>query len=128
MYRERAAIRHRDRGYPLSKAELLAWRELECRWHMAHCEAPAAGVCAGCRQPIGTEIVIVMIDGNRCHDRAGHACLILAQCGDGSVGCAWFAAAGKRGLSNVPDSPNGVGVVQIDDSSPRSLRRVSPDR
>jgi hypothetical protein len=41
---------------------------------MAHCEPGAAGVCAGCQQPIGTENVIVMVDGNRCHDGAG-ACL-----------------------------------------------------
>ena len=76
MYRERAVIRQRDRGYPFSKAELLAWRELECRWHMAHCEPAAAGVCAGCQQPIGGEGIILLIDGNRVHDRNGHGCLI----------------------------------------------------
>jgi hypothetical protein len=43
---------------------------------MAHCEPAAAGICAGCQQPIGSDDVIVMIGGNRCHDRAGHACLI----------------------------------------------------
>jgi hypothetical protein len=76
IYQERAAIREHDGGYSRLEAELLAWRELECRWHMAHGEPAAAGVCAGCQQPIGTENVILLIDGNRCHDRAGHACLI----------------------------------------------------
>jgi hypothetical protein len=63
-------------GYPRSEAELLAWRELECRWHLAHCPPAAAGICAGCGQPLGGVAVVVMIDGNRVHDRAGHACLI----------------------------------------------------
>jgi hypothetical protein len=76
MYEERAAIREYNGGYLRSEAELLGWRELQCRWHMAHCQPAAAGVCAGCDQPIGNENVIVMLDGNRVHDRNGHACLI----------------------------------------------------
>jgi hypothetical protein len=76
LYQERAAIREYDGGYTRSEAELLAWRELECRWHMAHCQPAAAGVCAGCHQPLGNEDVILLLDRNRVHNRDGHACLI----------------------------------------------------
>ena len=43
-------------------------------WRMAN-RLPQVFVLAA-RQPIGAENVILLIDGNRCHDRAGHACLI----------------------------------------------------
>jgi hypothetical protein len=73
---ERAAIREYDGGYSRSEAELLAWRELEWRWHMAHCQAAPDGVCAGCQQPLGSEDVILLVDRNRVHNRSGHVCLI----------------------------------------------------
>jgi hypothetical protein len=58
IYQERAARPEHDGGYQRLEAELLAWRELESRWHMAHCQPAAAGICAGCQRPIGNEDVI----------------------------------------------------------------------
>jgi hypothetical protein len=53
LYEERAAHRQFDGGYPRVEAELLAWREIEWRWHFAHREQVSAEVCAGCGQLIG---------------------------------------------------------------------------
>jgi len=75
-YAERAAIRQSGGGYPRAEAELLAWRELENRWNLAHGERVSPELCAGCRRQIGTEAALDLIDGNRVHDRAGQECLI----------------------------------------------------
>jgi hypothetical protein len=76
LYEERSAHRQFDGGYPRAEAELLAWRELECRWHMQHGERVAREICAGCRRPIGTAEAILLIDSARVHAN-GYDCLIL---------------------------------------------------
>jgi hypothetical protein len=76
VFEERATTREHDGGYPRADAERLAWREVEWRWHMAHCKPAAPDICAGCRQPIGAGPQISLIDGNAVHDRHDHACLI----------------------------------------------------
>jgi hypothetical protein len=69
--------RHRELGGRRSraKAELLAWHELEWRWHKQHGEQLPPGICGGCRKPIGTAETILLIDGNRLHGGEGHECL-----------------------------------------------------
>jgi hypothetical protein len=104
IYRERAAIRQYDYGYPREDAELLAWRELECRWHLAHSQPAAAGVCAGCGQPMGDQSVILMIDGNRVHDRDGHACLIR-------YGERWRSTAAKALIALGLRPPGALGAA-----------------
>jgi hypothetical protein len=76
LYKERAAIRQFDGGYPRDEAELLAWREVETRWHMAHGERVPRDLCAGCGHPIGEAEALDVIDGNRVHDCADNGCLI----------------------------------------------------
>jgi hypothetical protein len=61
---------------PRRDAERLAWGELENRWNFAHGERVSRELCAGCRRPIGTEVVLYLIDGNRVHGRDGNDCLI----------------------------------------------------
>jgi len=73
---ERAAIRQYEGGYSRAEAELLAWRELENRWNLAHGERVLRELCAGCRRPIGTEAALDLIDGNRVHDPEDNDCLI----------------------------------------------------
>jgi len=75
-YAERAAIRQYEGGYSRAEAELLAWRELENRWNLAHGERVLRELCAGCRRPIGTEAALDLIDGNRVHDPEDNDCLI----------------------------------------------------
>ena len=73
LYEERAAHRQFDGGYPRVEAELLAWREIEWRWHFAHREPVPAEVCAGCGQLIGAAEALDLIDGARVHMK-GHRC------------------------------------------------------
>jgi hypothetical protein len=75
QYEERVAIRQYGGGYPRVDAELLAWHETENRWNVTHGERVPRDLCAGCRRPIGTAETLDLIDGNRVHDRPGHACL-----------------------------------------------------
>jgi len=56
QYKERAAVRQYNSGYPRAEAELLAWREVETRWQMAHGEQVPRHLCAGCRRPIGDAV------------------------------------------------------------------------
>jgi hypothetical protein len=76
QYEERAAIRQYDGGYPRAEAELLAWREMETRWHATHGERVPRDVCAGCRRAIGDAEALDLIDGCRVHIADGHNCLI----------------------------------------------------
>jgi hypothetical protein len=94
-YEERAAIR--QYGYRRDEAELLAWRELETRWHMAHGERVATDLCAGCRRPIGEAEALDLIDGSRVHDRVDNDCLIRH-------GERWRSAA-KRALVELGLQP-----------------------
>jgi hypothetical protein len=86
-YEERAAIRQYG-GYPRDEAELLAWREVETRWHMARGERVATDLCAGCRCPIGEAEALDLIDGSRVHHRVDNDCLIRH-------GERWRAAAAR---------------------------------
>jgi hypothetical protein len=65
LFFERAAHREFDGGYPRAEAELLAWREIEWRWHMEHSERVPGEVCAGCHEPM--EGALDLIDGARVH-------------------------------------------------------------
>ena len=67
LYEERAAHRQFDGGYPRLEAELLAWRDIEWRWHLAHRERASAEVCAGCGQLILPDETLDLIDGARVH-------------------------------------------------------------
>jgi hypothetical protein len=87
-YEERAAIRQYGGGYPRDEAELLAWREVETRWHMARGERVATDLCAGCRCPIGEAEALDLIDGSRVHHRVDNDCLIRH-------GERWRAAAAR---------------------------------
>jgi hypothetical protein len=73
LYEERAAHRQFDGGYPRVEAELLAWGEIEWRWHFAHREQVPVEVCAGCGQLIGADEALDLIDGARIHMK-GHRC------------------------------------------------------
>jgi hypothetical protein len=73
LYEERAAHRQFDGDYTRVEAELLAWREIEWRWHLAHRERASAGVCAGCGQLIRADEALDLIDGARVHMK-GYRC------------------------------------------------------
>ena len=99
QYQERS--RHRELGGRRSRAEaeILAWGELQWRWHKQEGGRPPAGICGGCRTPIrGTE-AIPLIDGAYVHDGKGHECLI-------AYGSRWRreASAGLRALGLEPPS------------------------
>jgi hypothetical protein len=76
LFEERAAIRGFDGRFPRAKAEWLAWRELQNRWHMERGERVPPHLCAGCRRPIGDALALDLIDGNRVHRDAENSCLI----------------------------------------------------
>jgi hypothetical protein len=63
LYEERVAHRQFDGGYPRVDAELLAWREIEWRWHLARRAPAPAEVCAGCGQLIRAGEALDLIDG-----------------------------------------------------------------
>jgi hypothetical protein len=90
FFEERAAFRQYDASCNRAEAERLAWSELQNRWHFDHGARAPRDLCAGCRRPIGNELVIDMVDGNRVHDGVDHPCLI-------QHGSRWRAAA-TRGL------------------------------
>jgi hypothetical protein len=78
LYEERAAHRQFDGGYPRIEAELLAWRDIEWRWHLAHRERASAEVCAGCGQLILPDETLDLIDGARVHMK-GYRCRIAYE-------------------------------------------------
>ena len=78
LYEERAAHRQFDGGYPRIEAELLAWRDIEWRWHLAYRERASAEVCAGCDQLIQADEALDLIDGARIHMK-GHRCRIAYE-------------------------------------------------
>ena len=78
LYEERAAHRQFDGGYPRVEAELLAWRDIEWRWHLAHRERVPAEVCAGCGQLIRADEALDLIDGARVHVK-GYRCRIAYE-------------------------------------------------
>jgi hypothetical protein len=78
VYEERAAHRQFEGGYPRLDAELLAWREVEWRWHLEHRERVSSEVCAGCGQLIRADDALDLIDGARVHIK-GHCCRIAYE-------------------------------------------------
>lgn len=59
-----------------AEAELLAWSDLENRWHMAYGERVPHDRCAGCRKALGTGEIGELADGNMVHVADGYDCLI----------------------------------------------------
>jgi hypothetical protein len=76
IYHERAAMREYDGRYTRDEAEVLAWGEIENRWHLKYGERVPRDLCAGCRRPIGGTDVLDLIDGNRVHITASQDCLM----------------------------------------------------
>jgi hypothetical protein len=76
QYEERS--RHRELGGRRcrTEAELLAWSELQWRWHKQHGERVPPGICGGCRKPIRLAENIPLIDGTHVHGGDRHDCLI----------------------------------------------------
>jgi hypothetical protein len=103
-YEERS--RHREFGGRRSREEaaLIAWGELQWRWHKLHGERVPPGICAGCRKPIGVAGTILLIDGNRLHGGVGHKCLM-------AYGQRWrgAAATGIKALGLDPP-PEGIAI------------------
>jgi hypothetical protein len=85
-YKERS--RHRQLGGRRSRgeAQLLAWHELQWRWHKQNGERVPRDICAGCRKPIATTEAISLLDGSRVHSGEGYECLT-------AYGRLWRAAA-----------------------------------
>jgi hypothetical protein len=92
LFEERAAIYEYDGGYTRAEAEVLAWGELQNRWHFEHGARVARDLCAGCRLPIGSADVLDLIDGNRVHLRGDRDCLV-------QHGERWRAAATRTLLA-----------------------------
>jgi hypothetical protein len=101
QYEERS--RHHELGGGRSRAEvqLLAWRDLEWRWHKEYGERLPRGICGGCRKPIGKAEVIPLIDGNRVHRGEQHECLI-------AYGRRWRGAARAALLTLGLKPPRGA--------------------
>ena len=57
---------------------MLAWRDIEWRWHLAHRERASAEVCAGCGQLILPDDILDLIDGARVHMK-GYRCRIAYE-------------------------------------------------
>jgi hypothetical protein len=76
LYEDRAAIREFDGHYTRAEAELLAWGEIENRWHLQHGERVPRDLCAGCRKPISNAEALDLIDGARVHLANSNECLI----------------------------------------------------
>jgi hypothetical protein len=76
QYEERC--RHRELGGRRcrTEAELLAWSELQWRWHKQHGERVRPGICGGCRKAIRLGENIPLIDGTYVHGGDRHDCLI----------------------------------------------------
>lgn len=86
----------------LGEAEVLAWGDLQNRWHRSHGKRVPSGQCAGCDQPIGGLPSFDLGDGNRVHlERLG--CLIR-------YGDRWRSAATRALLEfglKLPDNAIG---------------------
>jgi len=65
LYEERAAHRQFDGDCPRVEAELLAWREIEWRWHFAHRDRSRRGLCRDGGQLIERPRLSDLIDGAR---------------------------------------------------------------
>jgi hypothetical protein len=50
-----------------AQAALLAWGELQCRWHRRYGVRMPVALCAGCGKPIGGAGALSLPDGTRVH-------------------------------------------------------------
>ena len=106
LYEERAAHRQFDGGYPRIEAELLAWRDIEWRWHLAHRERASAEVCAGCGQLILPDETLDLIDGARVHMKECRCRIAYEQRWRSAATNALIALAagpGHRMVARMPD-------------------------
>lgn len=74
----------------------IAWGDLQNRWHKRHGERPAAGLCAGCGEPIG-DAEALTLSGAQTHLGRDPDCLL-------AYGKKWRAAA-DAGLKAMGLSP-----------------------
>jgi hypothetical protein len=79
LYVERAAFRQYEAGYRRDAAEQLAFGEVIELWCRHNPQHYAAGICAGCGQPLGGD-VLNLPDGSQVHWEQHYefACLIAA--------------------------------------------------
>jgi hypothetical protein len=74
--RHRDALAYWSTLHPADVAALLAWGELECRWHRFYGGRTPDRQCAGCGQPIGGVASLDLPDATRVHFDERWACLI----------------------------------------------------
>ena len=79
------------------RARVIAWGELEDRWHRLHSAHIPQWQCAGCGMPIGGLPALELADGSRVHFAYSLACLL--SCGE-----RWRdeATAGLKALGLLP--------------------------
>jgi hypothetical protein len=65
--RHREALAYWSALHPADEAAVLAWGEIEDRWHRLHGARWPAWQCAGCDQPIGGLPAMTLADGSRVH-------------------------------------------------------------
>ena len=115
QYEERAAVRQFDGSYSRDEAELLAWSEIENRWHLDNGERVPHDICAGCRRAINDAEALDLIDGCRVHASGddGHDCLIRHGERWRRVATRGLAALGLERPAGMPRAdwlPPGVGA------------------
>lgn len=99
LLEERAAIREFDGHYTRAEAAVLAWGELQNRWHLELGDRVPRDLCAGCHRPIGAAEALDLIDGNRVHFADNDVCLIRH-------GNRWRANATRALLAVGPRPPS----------------------
>jgi hypothetical protein len=65
--RHREALAYWGAWHTAGEARLLAWGEMQSRWHRLHGRRAPAWQCAGCRRPIGGLTALDLADANRVH-------------------------------------------------------------
>jgi hypothetical protein len=92
------ALAHWGAHRTAEAAALLAWSELEDRWHRLYGERAPEWQCAGCGKPMGARAALTLTDGNRVHFDQLYCIL--------AFGGRWRreAAAGLRALGLVAPS------------------------
>jgi hypothetical protein len=98
--RHREALAYWRAMHSNHKAELLAWGEMENRWHQLHGERIAPHLCAGCGELIGGLPSLEVGHGNRVHVNDLH-CVIR-------FGGRWRSAATAALRSLGLDAPTGI--------------------
>jgi hypothetical protein len=94
--RYREALAYWSALHPPDEVAVLAWSEIENRWHRLHGARWPAWQCAGCDQPIGCFRAVTLADGSRVH-LGKLSCLLR-------FGRRWRSAASSA-LSNLGIEP-----------------------